>query len=364
MFGHVLEAHVEAFPGVSYTAFLVPGLVMMSVLQNAFANSSSSLIQSKITGNLVFVLLPPLSHAEFFAAYVLAAVTRGLAVGLGVFAVTLWFAPGALLVPKAPLWILVFALAGSALLGILGVIAGIVSDKFDQLAAFQNFIIMPATFLSGVFYSVHGLPPFWQAVSHFNPFFYMIDGFRYGFFAQSDVSPWISLGVVGVALAVRGVDRAALARAGLQDPQLMLPTPDYVRQAIASGLSLRAPRSEWRRAALRGAHRQQRLRGQEPRRAPSARLRGARRSHEGGDSRLVDAHPDACRVRGRTMSFPVSCSLHAPIVRASGRAGTLPVDAAHGVRRADRSSPCPTMSASLDPSTCAAPSPRRFPWTN
>jgi ABC-2 type transport system permease protein len=202
VFGHVLEAHVEAFPGVSYTAFLIPGLVMMSVLQNAFANSSSSLIQSKITGNLVFVLLPPLSHAEFFAAYVLAAVTRGLAVGLGVFAVTLWFAPTALLVPKAPLWILVFALTGSALLGILGVIAGIVSDKFDQLAAFQNFIIMPATFLSGVFYSVHGLPPFWQAVSHFNPFFYMIDGFRYGFFAQSDVSPWISLGVVGVALAV------------------------------------------------------------------------------------------------------------------------------------------------------------------
>ena len=213
VFGHVLEAHVEAFPGVSYTAFLIPGLVMMSVLQNAFANSSSSLIQSKITGNLVFVLLPPLSHAEFFAAYVLAAVTRGLAVGLGVFAVTVWFAPGALLVPKAPLWILAFALAGSALLGILGLIAGIVSDKFDQLAAFQNFIIMPATFLSGVFYSVHGLPSFWQAVSHFNPFFYMIDGFRYGFFAQSDVSPWLSLGVVGIALVVAaGVALRSLAR--------------------------------------------------------------------------------------------------------------------------------------------------------
>jgi ABC-2 type transport system permease protein len=202
VFGHVLEAHVEAFPGVSYTAFLIPGLVMMSVLQNAFANSSSSLIQSKITGNLVFVLLPPLSHAECFAAYVLAAVVRGLAVGLGVFAVTVWFAPATLLVPRAPLWIVVFAVAGSALLGILGVIAGIVSDKFDQLAAFQNFIIMPATFLSGVFYSVHGLPPFWQAVSHLNPFFYMIDGFRYGFFAQSDVSPGISLGVVVVAFVV------------------------------------------------------------------------------------------------------------------------------------------------------------------
>ncbi|MEW5880688.1 MAG: ABC transporter permease [Pseudomonadota bacterium] len=199
VFGHVLEAHVEAFPGVSYTAFLIPGLVMMSVLQNAFANSSSSLIQSKITGNLVFVLLPPLSNGEFFGAYVIASIVRGLVVGLGVFAVTVWFAPPTL--AAAP-WVLVFALLGAALLGVLGLIAGIVSDKFDQLAAFQNFIIMPATFLSGVFYSVHGLPPFWQAVSHFNPFFYMVDGFRYGFFAQSDVSPWVSLAVVLVALAI------------------------------------------------------------------------------------------------------------------------------------------------------------------
>jgi ABC-2 type transport system permease protein len=202
VFGHVLENHVEAFPGVSYTAFLIPGLVMMSVLQNSFANSSSSLIQSKITGNLVFMLLPPLSHVEFFGAYVIGAIVRGLIVGLGVYAVTLWFAPTPLLHAKAPLWILVFALAGSALLGVLGLIAGIVSDKFDQLAAFQNFIVMPATFLSGVFYSVHGLPPFWQAVSHVNPFFYVVDGFRYGFFAQADVSPWISLGVVLVALAI------------------------------------------------------------------------------------------------------------------------------------------------------------------
>ena len=210
VFGQVLEKHVEAFPGVSYTAFLVPGLVMMSVLQNAFANSSSSLIQSKITGNLVFVLLPPISHREFFGAYVLASVARGLVVGAGVFAVTLWFAPALLLAAKAPLWIPVFALLGAALLGVLGLIAGIVSDKFDQLAAFQNFIIMPATFLSGVFYSVHGLPPLWQAVSHANPFFYMIDGFRYGFFAQSDVSPWISLVVVSVALVLAAAGAISL----------------------------------------------------------------------------------------------------------------------------------------------------------
>jgi ABC-2 type transport system permease protein len=199
VFGQVLEKHVEAFPGVSYVAFLIPGLVMMSVLQNAFANSSSSLIQSKIMGSLVFILLPPFSPWQLFGAYVLAAIVRGLVVGLGVFAVTVWFSPpGA----QAPLWIVVFALAGSAMLGALGVIAGIWSDKFDQLAAFQNFVVMPATFLSGVFYSVRGLPAFWQGVSHLNPFFYMIDGFRYGFFAQSDVSPWASLAVVLTALGV------------------------------------------------------------------------------------------------------------------------------------------------------------------
>jgi ABC-2 type transport system permease protein len=197
VFGHALDQRIEAFQGVRYSAFLVPGLVMMSVLQNAFANSSSSLIQSKIMGNLVFVLLPPLSHLEFFAAYALSSILRGLVVGLGVFAVTACFAMPPV---HAPMWIAVFALAGAGLLGVMGIIAGIVSDKFDQLAAFQNFIIMPATFLSGVFYSVQGLSPFWRAVSRLNPFFYMVDGFRYGFFAQSDVDPWQSLAVVAAAL--------------------------------------------------------------------------------------------------------------------------------------------------------------------
>lgn len=201
VFGHVLEDHVEALPGVPYTAFLIPGLVMMSVLQNAFANTSSSLIQSKIMGSLIFVLLPPFSHWQLYAAYVAAAIVRGAVVGLGVAAITVWFAPPMV---AAPAWIIVFAVAGAAIMGSLGLIAGIWADKFDQLAAFQNFIVMPATFLSGVFYSVHGLPPFWQTVSHFNPFFYMIDGFRYGFFAQSDVSPWVSLAVVASALAVTG----------------------------------------------------------------------------------------------------------------------------------------------------------------
>jgi ABC-2 type transport system permease protein len=199
IFGHVLEGRVNMLAGVSYTAFLIPGLVMMSVLQNAFANSSSSLIQSKITGNLVFILLPPLSHWEIISAYVLASVVRGLVVGFGVFIVTILFTEMSFV---APVWIMAFALLGAAILGTMGLIAGIWAEKFDQLAAFQNFLIMPATFLSGVFYSIKSLPPFWQAVSHFNPFFYMIDGFRHGFFGQSDISPWTSLAIVSVFFAV------------------------------------------------------------------------------------------------------------------------------------------------------------------
>ena len=194
IFGHVLEDHVKVYDRISYTAFLVPGLVMMSVLQNAFANSSSSLIQSKIMGSLVFVLLTPLSHWAWFVAYVGSSMVRGLVVGLGVFIVTLAFARPEF---AAPLWILVFALLGAGLLATLGLIAGLWADKFDQLAAFQNFVILPLTMLSGVFYSIHSLPPFWQRLSHLNPIFYMVDGFRYGFFGHSDVSPLASLAIVG-----------------------------------------------------------------------------------------------------------------------------------------------------------------------
>ena len=197
IFSHVLEKHVQVYPGVAYSAFLIPGLAMMSLLQNAFANSSSSLIQSKVTGNIVFVLLPPLSNFEFFAAYILAAAVRGLAVGLGVLLATAAFVP---ITVANPLWVIAFALLGAGILGALGIIAGIWADKFDQLAAFQNFVIVPMTFLSGVFYSIHSLPPFWQSVSHANPFFYMIDGFRYGFFGVSDVSPVLSIAIVGGAL--------------------------------------------------------------------------------------------------------------------------------------------------------------------
>jgi ABC-2 type transport system permease protein len=197
VFAYALEGRVRVYDSVAYTDFLVPGLVMMSVLQNAFANSSSSLVQSKITGNIVFILLPPISYFEFFAAYVLAAIVRGVVVGAGVLLATVWFVQLDL---QAPVWALAFAILGAGLLGALGLLAGILSEKIDQMAAFQNFVIMPLTFLSGVFYSIHSLPEFWLHLSHANPFFYMIDGFRYGFFGLSDVSPALSLAIVMASL--------------------------------------------------------------------------------------------------------------------------------------------------------------------
>jgi ABC-2 type transport system permease protein len=205
LFAHVMEDRLQVYGSIPYSAFLVPGLVMMSVLQNAFANSSSSLIQSKITGNIVFVLLPPLSYWEFFGAYVLAAVVRGVVVGVAVILVT---APFVDLPVREPWWALAFAAAGSAMLGALGMIAGVWAEKIDQVAAFQNFVVMPLTLLSGVFYSIHSLPEFWQGLSHFNPFFYMIDGFRHGFFGVSDVDPARSLGMVVASLVL--VSAAAL----------------------------------------------------------------------------------------------------------------------------------------------------------
>ena len=211
IFGHALEDHVKVYDQVSYTAFLVPGLAMMSLLQNAFANSSSSLIMSKVMGNLVFILLTPLSYWHWFVAYVGAAVVRGLVVGMGVFVIAAFFTHISF---AQPLFIFLFAVMGAAMMGTLGLIAGLWAEKFDQLAAFQNFVIMPMTFLSGVFYSIHSLPPFWQVVSHCNPFFYMIDGLRYGFFGVSDVSPWLSLAVVGGSTLLVFANALYLLRTG------------------------------------------------------------------------------------------------------------------------------------------------------
>lgn len=190
VFGQALEAHVEVYEGVSYSAFLVPGLMMMSIIQNSFANSSSSLIQSKMMGSLVFVLLSPISSLEFYTAFVAAAVVRGVLVALAVYGVAIVFIDLPMMKPWA---VIVFAVLGSATLGALGLVAGIWAEKFDQLAGFQNFFILPASFLSGVFYSIYSLPEMWRTVSQFNPFFYLIDGFRYGFFGVADAAPGLSL---------------------------------------------------------------------------------------------------------------------------------------------------------------------------
>lgn len=211
IFSHVLRDSAPPFPGVTYVQFLIPGLAMMAVLQNAFANSSSSLIQSKITGNILFVLLTPLTYWDFFLSYVIAATVRAVMVGAGVFLVALFAAH----VPvHNALWILTFAVLGSGMLAALGIIAGLWADKFDQLAAFQNFIILPLTFLSGVFYSIHSLPAFWQMLSHLNPFFFMIDGFRYGFFGAADVSPWLSLAVTAGSFIVLSGITLGLLKSG------------------------------------------------------------------------------------------------------------------------------------------------------
>ena len=193
IFSHVLDSRTEVYEGVPYSAFLIPGLIMMSLLQNAFANSSSSLVQSKVMGNIVFILLPPLTYIHFFIAFLIASIVRGLFVGLAIYLLAIIYIDLPLMHP----WFIVsFSILGGALLGTFGILAGIWADRFDQMAAFQNFVIMPLSFLSGVFYSIHSLPPVWQSISKFNPFFYMIDGFRYGFFGQSDISPYISIAIV------------------------------------------------------------------------------------------------------------------------------------------------------------------------
>lgn len=211
IFSHVLADRVQVYNAVPYTAFLIPGLMMMSMLQNAFANSSSSLIQSKVMGNIVFILLTPLTPLQMYTAFLIAAVVRGLFVGLCIYLVAFWFVD---LPMYQPGLVIAFGLLGCALLATFGMIAGIWAERFDQMAAFQNFVIMPLSFLSGVFYSIHSLPSFWQKVSQFNPFFYMIDGFRHGFFGRGDVDPWLSLAVVTLTFLVLATATLKMLKSG------------------------------------------------------------------------------------------------------------------------------------------------------
>jgi ABC-2 type transport system permease protein len=194
VFAQAMKGRASAYPGVDYTEFLLPGLVMMSVIQNAFANSSSSLAQSKILGNLVFLLMSPLGPWELFGAYVTAALVRAALVATTMLVVSMPFVSLPL---HAPLALLAVFVLSAASLAVLGLIAAILASKFDHLAAFTNFLITPLSFLSGVFYSVHARPQFWHTIAHLDPFFYMIDGFRYGFFGAADVPIWLSLVWIG-----------------------------------------------------------------------------------------------------------------------------------------------------------------------
>tara|TARA_E500000178_G_scaffold356191_2_gene432329 strand:- start:29829 stop:30632 length:804 start_codon:yes stop_codon:yes gene_type:complete len=202
IFSYLLNNRLEPFPGISYSAFLVPGLVMMTIQQNAFANTSSSFTQSKITGNLVFLMLSPMTPIQWFFGYLGGAIIRGIACGL-----TLWiFCTFIVQINVEHLaWIIVFSFLSCIIMGGLGLIAGIYAEKWDQVAGFQNFLINPLTLLAGVFFSTNNLPPFWQTLSKFNPFFYLIDGFRYGVFGTSDISPWLSFFIsisAGIAISI------------------------------------------------------------------------------------------------------------------------------------------------------------------
>jgi ABC-2 type transport system permease protein len=190
IFSYLLEGRLEPYPGVTYSSFLVPGLVMMTLQQNAFANTSSSITQSKMTGNLIFLLLSPMRAWEWWMGYVGGAVLRGLMCGIGVWAVAAVFVPTGL---THMVWAAAFALLACVILACLGFIAGLWAEKWDHVSVFQNFLVNPMTMLAGVFYSTHDLPELWEFISHLNPFFYLIDGFRYGIYGVSDVSPWLSL---------------------------------------------------------------------------------------------------------------------------------------------------------------------------
>ena len=178
--------------GVPFTTFIAPGIMMMTVIQNAFANTSSSIVISKVQGNIVDTLMPPLSGGELVLGYLAGGVARGLVVAL---AITLGFGLVLGLWPAHPLVMLVFVLLGAAFLSALGMIAGIFAEKFDQMAAITNFVITPLAFLSGTFYSVEALPPLLRQITHANPIFYLIDGARYGMIGVSDSSPALGFAV-------------------------------------------------------------------------------------------------------------------------------------------------------------------------
>ena len=193
IFSVALEGDWRTVGDVPFTVFLAPGLIMMAILQSSFANTSSTIMVSKVQGNIVDVLMPPLSSAELTLAFAAGGVTRGVLVGLAA-GTAMWVFAGLQL--HDPLAIVFHAVAASVMLSLLGLIGGIWAEKFDHIAAMTNFVVVPLSFLSGTFYSIGRLPEAWQDVARFNPFFYAIDGFRYGFIGRADSQLWVSVTVM------------------------------------------------------------------------------------------------------------------------------------------------------------------------
>lgn len=186
--------------GVPFATFIAPGILMMTVIQNAFANTSSSIVISKVQGNIVDTLMPPLSALELVIGYLTGGVARGILIAVLLCLGQMVFLG---IIPYSFLWTLVFVTLGSAFLGGVGIVAGVYANKFDQMAAITNFIVTPLAFLSGTFYSVTALPPVIREFTHFNPIFYLIDGTRYGILGVSDTNPWMALLVsIGATIAV------------------------------------------------------------------------------------------------------------------------------------------------------------------
>ncbi|SEQ12323.1 ABC-2 type transport system permease protein [Thalassovita taeanensis] len=197
--------------GVPFGTFIAPGILMMTVIQNAFANTSSSIVISKVQGNIVDTLMPPLSPLELVLGYLAGGIGRGVTVAL---AITVGLVLFLGIVPQHPLWALCFVVLGSALLGAIGIVAGVFANKFDQMAAITNFIVTPLAFLSGTFYSVQSLPPVIRELTHLNPIFYLIDGVRYGVIGVSDSSPWLALGVASLSTLAVSTLAWAMFRTG------------------------------------------------------------------------------------------------------------------------------------------------------
>lgn len=199
IFGSRLALIPTGIEGVSYATFLIPGLVMMQVLLNAFGNGSSSLIQSKYTGNIIFVLMAPISPFSIYMAYLVSSIIRGVVVGIAVFIGIAYFG---ITVPKAFGALIYFLIFGAAITAGLGLVAGILCEKFDQLAGFQSFVVVPLIYLAGIFFNPDGFSGVWKTISMLDPFLYIVDGFRYGFIAHSGYNIVFGAVFVGICAVV------------------------------------------------------------------------------------------------------------------------------------------------------------------